>query len=442
MYLRLSVTLASMALAASVAFAADWPQWRGPDRSGVSKETGLLKTWPKNGPPLVWTYKNAGLGFSSAAIVGDRLCTLGAIDEIEYVIALDLKGDKPSEAWKAKIGPIFTFKENVWGDGPRSTPTVEGGCVYALGGQGELVCVEITKGTVVWRKSLVKDLGGEMMSEWGYSESPLVDGDRLICTPGGAKGTVAALDKKTGAVLWRSKELTHKAPYTSAVAAEIAGVRQYVQTSYIDDIEGGVVSGIAAADGKLLWSQSFFKGMSYAIAATPIVQGSHVYVSAYATPSCRLFEIVPGDNGRFTATDVYSKKSQRVMKNNHGGVVLVGEHLFGHTQERAWVCQDFKTGAEKWSEENQLECRSGALVSADGQLYLYSDEGMVALIKATPEGWRANGRFAIPEKSKVPLTRKETSGKAKIWAHPVIANGRLYLRDQELIFCYDVREKK
>src|SRR5262245_34019522 len=318
-------------LSASLASAADWPQWRGPDRSGVSKETGLLKKWPEKGPPLTWTYRDAGLGFSSFAVVKDTLYTLGTRGEDEIVIALDAA--KGKELWTAKIGSIFTFKGNQWGDGPRSTPTIDGNFLYALGGQGELVCLDVAqKGKEIWRKSLIKDFKGVMMSEWGYSESPLVDGDRLICTPGGSEGTVAALDKKTGAVLWRTKELTNKAPYSSAVVADIQGTRQYIQTSFVDDKAGGVVSGIAAKDGKVLWTMPMFSGPSYAIGPTPIVAGNTVFVTANSLNATHAFEISPD----FKVTDKYPLKNQKNLKNFHGGVVLVEGHLYAHTDSLGW----------------------------------------------------------------------------------------------------------
>ncbi len=432
----------ALLLAASIpALALDWPQWRGPDRTGVSKETGLLKDWPKEGPKLEWKYAGLGLGFSTMAVVGDRLYALGALDEVEYVIALDVKNGKPAEAWKAKLGPIFTFKGNIWGDGPRGTPTVDGKHVYALGGQGELVCVETDKGQEVWRKNLIEDLGGEMMSWWGYSESPLIDGDLLICTPGGDKGTLAALDKKTGKVIWRSTEMKNKAPYSSVVVSEAGGVRQYVQTSFATDPEGGMVFGARAKDGKLLWQANMFSGESLAIAPTPVVRGDLVYVTAGYGGGCHLFKLTPAD-GKFTPEEQYtSKRIQKSVKNTHGGVVLVGDHIYGHSEGLGWVCQDFKTGKVVWSDRNQLECKSGGVTAADGMLYLYSDEGGMALLTATSTGWDEHGTFEIPEKSKVPETRR-TSSAAKIWTQPVIANGRLYLRDQELLFCYDIRAKK
>lgn len=429
----------------SAAFAIDWPQWRGPDRTNVSKETGLLKAWPKSGPPLLWTNKNMGLGFSGPAIVGDRLYTLGARDNMTYVIAIDVA--KNTEAWSTKVAPMFTFDMNSWGDGPRSTPTVDGKHLYVLCGQGELVCLETTQGKEVWRKNLVKDFGGEMMTsgsampptEWGYSESPLIDGDQLICTPGGPKGTLIALDKKSGALIWQSKELTNQAPYSSVVISEAGGVRQYVQTSYINENSGGVISGFATKDGKLLWTESIFKASSYAIAPTPVVRDNLVYITSGYGGGCHLFEIT-GKGSGVKSKELYPKKAQKTVKNTHGGVVLVGDHIYGHSEGLGWVCQEFKTGKIAWNEKFKLECRSGAITAADSKLYLFSDEGTVVLLDADPKQWQEAGRFDLPEKSKTPETRP-TSRNSKIWTIPVIANGRLYLRDQELLFCYDLRAK-
>jgi outer membrane protein assembly factor BamB len=439
--LPVAVCLLAVALPA---LAADWPQWRGPDRTNVSRETGLLQDWPKAGPPLVWTYKNTGLGFSTVAVVGDRLYTLGALkdgtSENEYLIALDVKGDKPREAWKVKLGPIFTFKGNTWGDGPRGTPTVSGKHVYALGGQGELVCAEVAGGKEVWRKNLSKDLGGEMMSEWGYSESPLIDGDLLICTPGGEKGTLAALDRLTGAVRWRSTGLKNAAPYSSVVVSAAGKVRQYVQTSYVIETETGYVSGFAAKDGKVLWTETLNTGKSYAIAPTPVVRGDLVYVTAGYDYGCHLFKLTKAGD-KFKAEDQYSRKARKSMLNTHGGVVLVGDHIYGHSENLGWVCQEFKKGNLAWRDKVQLECTSGAITAADGRLYLFSDEGEAVLLEASPKGWKEHGRFTIPQKSNAPADRPTSRG-AGIWTQPVVANGRLYLRDQELLFCFDVKAKK
>jgi outer membrane protein assembly factor BamB len=435
---RFLFILGAWLVACSVSFSADWPQWRGLDRSGVSKETGLLKAWPKGGPTLLWTHKNAGLGFSGPAIVGNRLYTMGVRDEMTYVIALDVANGK--EVWSTKIGPLFTYKGNTYGDGPRSTPTLDGDHLYALDATGLLVCLETGTGKEVWHKDLLKDLGGEIMSEYGYSESPLVDGTLLICTPGGAKGTLAALDKKTGAVKWRSTDLKNKAPYSSVVISAAGGIRQYIQTSYINEEEGGVVSGFAAKDGKLLWSEPTFKGHSYAIAPTPIVCDNLVYVTCNMEgPGCHLFALTAKGKG-IAAKDLYPKKNQKRLKNDHGGVVLVGDHIYGHSGGQGWMCQEFKQGNMAWLDRNQLE-QAGSIVAADGRLYLYSDTGTAVLLAADPEKWQESGRFEMPEKSTGNKGRP-TGQKAAVWTPPVVANGRLYLRDQELLFCYDVREKK
>jgi outer membrane protein assembly factor BamB len=431
--LPVAVCLVAVALPA---LAADWPQWRGPDRSGVSRETALLKTWPKGGPPLAWTYTNAGLGFSSIAVVGDRLYTLGALGEVEYLIAVDIKGDKPREAWKVKLGPIFTYQN--WGDGPRSAPTVAGKHVYGLGGYGELVCVEAASGTEVWRKNLAKDLDGELMTPWGYSESPLLDGDKLICTPGGEKGTLAALNAKTGAVLWRSTGLKNKAPYSSVVLSEAGGVRQYVQQSFLESPDRGVVSGFDPRDGKVLWTAPVGEGDSFALASTPLVQGNLLYVTAGYGYGCHLYEIAKS-GGKLEATDQYGRREQKKMKNQHGGVVLGGGHVYGHSEGTGWVCQDFKTGRVAWSE--RAEGKSGSIVAADGMLYLFSDEAEALLVKADPARWDEQGRFTLPQRSKLAAGRI-TSQASGTWTHPVIANGRLYLRDQELVFCFDIKAKK
>jgi outer membrane protein assembly factor BamB len=442
MKIRTLFSLTACLAVACFAVAADWPQWRGPDRTGVSKETGLLKTWPKDGPTLLWTNRKLGNGFSGPAIVGDRLYILGTRGEEEVIIALDAA--KGTELWTAKIGPIFTFEDNVWGDGPRSTPTVDGKHLYALGGQGELVCVDTEGGKEIWRKNLEKDLDGEMMSEWGYSESPLVDGNLLICTPGGEKGTLAALDKKTGQVVWRSTDLKYKAPYSSAMVADLAGVRQYIQTSYIDDIAGGVISGFAAKDGKVLWTEPIFKGHAYAISPTPIVRGNLVYTTS--SGGCHLFQI-SAEGKTFKAKDLYSKQNQKLVKNNHGGVVVVGDHVYGHAAGVQWFCQDLKTGEVLWETRSGggLDVRpsspSGSIMAADGLLYVYSDEGEAALLRPNRKEWDEAGRLRLSERSKIPRTQPRSKFSAT-WTHPVVANGRLYLRDHDLLFCFDVREKK
>ena len=393
--------------------ASDWPQWRGPNRDGVSAETGLLTQWPTGGPPLAWRTNKLGAGFSSVSVANGKLFTIGDRPDASYVMALAENDGK--HLWATKLG-----RAGGGGGypGPRCTPTVDGNLVYALGQFGDLVCVEANSGVIKWRKNLQQDFRGDMMSDWGYSESPLIDGGRLICTPGGSEGTIIALNKLSGQVLWRSKEITDAAAYASVIARDIGGVRQFIQ------LTGESVFGVAANDGRLLW-RGAHPGRT-AVIPTPIEHGGHVYVTAGYGVGCALFHIT-GNNNKFAAEKVYANK---VMVNHHGGVVRVGEHLYGYSDGKGWVCQHMKTGEMVWSERSKLD--KGAITAADGHLYLRSEgsKGTVVLIEATPAGFKEKGRFDQPDRSK-----------QQSWAHPVIANGKLYLRDQDLLLCYDVRPK-
>jgi outer membrane protein assembly factor BamB len=407
-------SVAATSISPSGDSSANWPQWRGPDRNDVSRETGLLRTWPGDGPKLLWAFTNAGLGFSGPAIVGGRLFTMGAYSDKEYVYAIDAGTGK--ELWSAEIGPMFL---NGWGDGPRGTPTVDGNRVYAISGQGGLICVEADSGAKVWLVDLHKNLGGETPS-WGFAESPLVDGNQVVCTPGASQGALAALDKQTGKVLWRSEKLTDPAAYSSIVVAEVGGLRQYIQMT------ADQVVGVAAADGRLLWRSNVAHNNT-AVISTPIVHQDHVYVTTGYGAGCGLLKLSPDGKGTKAET-VYTNK---VMKNQHGGVVLVDDHVYGYSEGSGWVCQEFKTGKSVWESK---KLGKGSLTVADGRLYCYTeDKGTVVLAEAGPGGWTEHGRFTIPNE-----TGQERK-KGQIWTHPVVAGGRLYLRDQDLIFCYDVK---
>ena len=386
----------------------DWPQWRGPNRDGASAETGLLREWPANGPGLLWTARGVGRGYSSVAVVGDKVFTMGDGPDSGRVMALDRRDGKL--LWAAAVG-------KPGGDypGTRCTPTVKDGLVFALGQWGDLVCVDAADGKEFWRTSLPKDLGGKMMSGWGYSESPLVEGDRVICTPGGPKGALAALDKKTGAMLWRSTELTDLAAYCSIVSADIGGVRQCIQ------LTDSSVAGVASADGRLLW-RALRRG-AIAVIPTPIVKDDLVFVTSGYTIGCHLFKISKkGD--KFGADLVFSNKE---IANHHGGMVRVGDYVYGHADGRGWVCVELVSGKVAWRHRG---VGKGSVVCADGHLYLRSEDGngTVALVEASPDGYREKGRFDQPERSN-----------KNSWAHPVVAGGRLYLRDQDVVLCYDVK---
>jgi outer membrane protein assembly factor BamB len=388
--------------------AADWPQWRGPSRDDVSKETGLLKTWPEGGPTRLWLYTNAGNSYSGPAIVGNTLYTAGTRDGSEIVLALNATTGK--ELWATPVGDML---QNNWGGGPRSTPTVDGGQVFVMSGKGNLACVNAADGKVLWQKTM-ESLGGKIPG-WGYTESVLVDGDRVVCTPGGSKGAVAALNRKTGAVLWQTADFTDGAQYASIIPAKINGTDTYVQLTMQS------IVGIAPKDGKVLWKEAF--PGKVAVIPTPIVRDNIVYVTAGYGVGCKQIKIKP-DN---TVETVFENK---VIKNHHGGVILVGDHLYGHA-EPGWVCQDFKTGAEVW---NHRGFGKGAVCYADGMLYCVEEGGgKVVLAEASPAGWKEHGRFTLDPQSQI------RSRQGRIWVHPVICNGKLYLRDQDLIYCYNVK---
>ena len=431
----LSLTVLLLLSAQSV-YSADWPQYRGPLRNDVSTETGLLKAWPTGGPQLLWTYSDSGIGYSGMSIAGDRLFTIGARAESEYLIALDLKTVTDvtvTEACATKVGPLFDWKGNQWSAGPSSTPTVDGEYVFALGGMGDLICAKVTDGQKVWRKNLPCDLeaqvnpigGGPKNLGWGFTWSPLVDGDKLICTPGGPKGTVAALDKQTGEVLWRSTEVTDQAGYTSPMAADIEGVRQYVVLT-----NQGLI-GVEAKTGRVLWNHRRKPAYGTEVVNSPIIHGSFVYATVGAGQGCDLLRI-HRDGETFRAEPVYGNKN---MANHHGNVALIGEHIFGFSEGKGWICHAFATGETVWADKSKL--RAGSMTSADGRIYCVTeDNGTVALIEANTTGWTESSRFVIP---KTATTRKPSG---RIWTPPVISGGRLFLRDQELIFCFDVKAKE
>ena len=394
-----------------VSSAADWPGWRGEERNDLSKETGLLQAWPEGGPKKIWMSKLGGLGYSGFSVSDDHLFTLGAFGKEEKLLAFNASTGK--KVWELTTGELLT---NNWGDGPRMTPSVSNGLVYALGGRGNLVCADTKTGKQKWKVHLVKDLGGKVPG-WGYTESVLVDQGRVICTPGGKKGTLAALDAKTGKVLWRSKEFTDGAQYSSPIVIEHQGKRQYVQLVMKNLV------GIEASSGKLLW-KSEWPG-KVAVIPTPIYADNHVYISSGYGVGCKLVEL-----GKYTPVDVYENK---VMKNHHGGVIKLGDYLYGYSDGYGWVCQNFKDGELKWNEKKALG--KGAIAYADNRFYCLGEgDGRVVLIEATPQGWKPHGEFTI-----TPQT-EQRNPKGKVWTHPVISNGKLYLRDQELIFCYDIKD--
>jgi outer membrane protein assembly factor BamB len=390
----------------------DWPQWRGPDRSGVSQETGLLKKWPANGPERVWLFEDAGWGYSAPAIANGKLYTMGARERTEFLLCLDANTGK--KIWSTDIGPLF---EESRGDGPRGTPTVDGDRVYALGAQGHLICVNGADGKPLWKRTM-QEFGGRIQA-WGYAESVLVDGRQVVCTPGGFQGAILALDKMTGEPIWQTRDITDNAHYASMIAVDHNGKRQYIQ------LMGSAVVGLDSENGAVLW-KSPWPGRT-AVVPTPIFHDGHVYVTSGYRVGCKLIKL---DSGHRVA-DVYKNN---LTENHHGGVLLFDGHIYGHSESNGWVCQDFKTGELVWSERRALG--KGAVTSAEGMLYcLDESSGAVVLAEASPRGWKEHGRFTLQPQS------KNRKSQGRIWTHPVIAGGKLYLRDQEYIYCYDIKER-
>jgi outer membrane protein assembly factor BamB len=414
LFLTSSIALTRLTLLAAptpAAVSGEWPQWRGPDRTGVSHETGLLKSWPPDGPRLVWKAQALGGGHSTPSISHGRIFGMSWRGQEEVVWALEAAGGK--ELWATRIAPAnFSIGRQAQA-GANSTPTVDGDRLYALGESGDLVCLQVADGKLLWKKNLVSDFGGRIPG-WGYSESLLVDGEKVIATPGGSQATLVALNKGNGDVIWKAQVPGgNSAHYASAIVADVDRQRQYIQ------FLGGGVVGIAAKDGTFLWRYESPANRTANI-ATPIYRDHCVFAaSAYGTGG-GLARLTTGPSG-VSATEVYFT---RRMQNHHGGVVLVGDNLYGFDGSNL-TCLNWKTGEVAWSDRS---VGKGSLVCADGHLYVRSERGTVALVEATPSGYVEKSRFEQPERSREPA-----------WAHPVVTGGRLYLRDQDFLFCYDVK---
>lgn len=404
-----SILFAGMLTQQSVV-SADWPQWRGPHRDGISTETGLLTEWPEGGPPLVWKAGNLGGGYTTPSIAGGKIYGMGYRGDQEVVWVLDVKDG--SEIWSTVVGPAY--REVGYAEGPRATPTVDGDRIYTLGAAGNVTCLDAKTGKILWEKNYPKDFGGEMMSGWGFSESLLVDGGHLICTPGGKQGTVAALDKMTGERLWQSRDLTDQAAYASLLKVEIEGVPQYIVFT------AEHVAGIAPADGTVLW-QAERKGKT-AVIPTPVCKDNYVWVTSGYNVGCNLFKVTRSGS-QFSAEEVYSNRD---IKNHHGGAILLGDYVYASSGP-VIVCMNFLTGEVAWEERS---VGKGSLGYADGHLYLRSEKGPIALIKATPKAYSEKSRFDQPDRSD-----------KNAWPHPIISDGRLYLRDQDILLSYDVTRK-
>jgi outer membrane protein assembly factor BamB len=388
-----------------------WPCFLGPNHNNVSQETGLLPRWPPQGPSLAWHTPGLGQGFSTVSISDGIIFSMGTPEGQESLLAIGLNDGKA--LWSVPTGgPVF---QEASGNGPRSTPTVDGGRVYALGASGDLICVDIKSKAVRWRKNLPQEFAASVL-QYGFSESVLIDGQKLICTPGGQAATIAALDKDTGAVLWKSQVPTQpSAAYASPIVADVGGTRQY-----IDLLSRGVV-GVKATDGQFLWGNDAVANAN-AICSTPLFIKDHVFVSASYGAGAALIHLAPGEQGATQANLVFHS---REMKNHHGGMVAVGSFVYG-ADDQILTCFSLETGRAVWKNRSVGKC---SLTCADGRLYVRGEQGgAMALVEATPSGYHELGRFIPPKSNTLPA-----------WPYPVVAGGRLFLRDQDDLLCYSLR---
>ena len=399
-----AIILVCLSLEVAAQAGGNWPQWRGPNRDGISKETGLLKQWPAEGPPLVWKAQGAGGGYSSFAVANGRLYTMGLRGDREFVVAFDVATGK--EVWATPNGRAF---RNDQGDGPRGTPTVDGDKLYALGGNGELSSINALTGKVIWSINVLEKFGGSNI-RWGISESPLVVGEKVLVNAGGPGASIVALNKKDGALIWKSQ--SDRAGYSSGMPVQIGNTTQVVFFTH----ERAV--GLDLKDGKLLWEYAA-PANKVANVATPVVRGNRVFISSDYGTGAGLVEIKADG----VAQEIYFTKD---MRNHHSSSILVGDHLYGFSSG-ILTAMRFDTGVVAWRDRS---VGKGSLVYADGNLYALSENGVVGLIEATPDGYREKGRFRLQQ------------GSLPTWTHPIIAGGRLYLRDQDTIYAYDVREKR
>ena len=408
MKLPITVAVAALCLApwiqAQTPSPAEWFQWRGPNRDGHSPEKGLLPAWPKTGPQLAWRASGVGNGYSSFSAAGGRLYTLGARGNLEYVIALDRATGK--QVWEYQNGRRY---ENDRGDGPRSTPTIDGDRLYVLGGSGDLTCLDAATGKRIWTVNLVQKFRG-VNPYWGYSESPLVVGDRILVNAGGSRASIVAINKADGSTLWQQHN--DGAGYSSPMLLQTGSLNQVIFFT-----ESRTLA-VDPRDGRLLWSYSKAANGTANI-ATPIVRGTRVFVSSDYGTGAALLDVRAAGNIA-TANEVYFTRD---MRNHHSTSVLVGDHLYGFSSS-ILTALVFESGAMAWRDRS---VGKGSLIYADGRLYLYSENGVAGLAEASPAGYREHGRFAIPQQSGSPT-----------WSHPVVTGRLLILRDQDNVFAYNV----
>ena len=406
-----------------ITLSGDWSRWRGENFDGIAREENLNLNWSAKKPPLAWMFRYTGAGYSGPAVVGTTLYMSGAAEGHDFAFALDTRTGNLK--WQQTLGGHFVQN---YGDGPRGTITVDDDKLYLIRGGGQIHCLSAVDGKMIWQRDFVADFGGRIMGPWGYSESPLVDGDLVICTPGGTGGTMVALNKLTGATVWISQEWTDIAGYSSPIVAVVDGVRQYIQQSNTG------ASGVRAEDGKLLWSV-VAPGYRTAVIPTPVYKDNTVFITSGYNAGCTGIRLTKRGDA-FNAEILFNNKN---MVNQHGGVVLVDGHIYGFSDALGWTSLNFRTGELAWNTGRTRQANEslgkGAILAVNEHLILLEEaSGTMAVIAASPDGWKENGRMELPERTKI------SSRNDMVWTHPVVANGLLYIRDQDLLFAFDLTQ--
>jgi outer membrane protein assembly factor BamB len=400
--------LAAVLLASVWAAGADYPQWRGPDRDGKSAETGLLARWPDGGPKLLWSVDGLGRGYATVAVADGTVYVTGLIGTQGVLFAFDLDG-KPK--WKKEYGPDWAKTGGNSYPASRTTPTVDDGLVYVHSGMGQLTCLDAGTGDRKWSLNTFRKFRGRNIT-WGLTESVLIDGDRLICQPGGRDAAVVALHKKTGKTIWTSKGLSDRSAYCSPIVVE-RGRRRLIVT-----VTANAIVGLDAKTGSPLWQRAYRNRYSVH-AVTPVYRDGIVYVtSGYGLGGVALK--LSDDGSKFE--ELWRDRKLAV---HHGGVVELDGYVYG-ANEKGWVCLELASGEVK---HQYRGVGKGSVTWAHGKLYCYGERGMLALVKATPEAFKTISSFRV------------TLGDGKHWAHPVVAAGRLFVRHGDVLMAFDVKPK-
>jgi outer membrane protein assembly factor BamB len=392
--------------------APSWPRFHGPNGDSISSETGLLKKWPDEGPKLLWTARGIGQGYAGVTIAMGRIYTAGDVGDDLVVFALDMDG---RIQWQAKNGAAWTASQ----PGARGTPTIDGDRLYHENAHDDVICLDARTGRKLWSVNLASELGGKR-DEFGRAESVLIDGDHVICCPGGA-AAAAALNKNSGRTIWKSPSANEPASYVSPILAEYRGLRMILTMSSRSLI------GVNADTGDLLWQFEFYTPRYVANCVTPIYHDGQVFITGGYGLGCVLLKInVKGDKA--TVEPAWRSKE---LDNRHGSAILLDGYVYGasHFNNKGrWVCLDWKTGRKTYAERGVGE---GSLTCADGLLYTISERGKVGLVRPTPSGHELISQFEIPQ-----------GGEGPAWAHPVVCGGRLYLRHGDRLYAFDVRARQ